>query len=266
MLSIRDALHEFNMARAADARTTQVMLPLRDGLSIAMLRGLHSGLLCDDEPAQSSDVSDLCTSNGKTTDVQRYMRLVGSLEPPPLRALVEETAAIMPNAAHMMSGAQQGRFIHMLVRLARAQRVLEIGCFTGYAAMWIAAALPHGGELVSCEHDERVAEIARRHLASSSLSSRVEICVGDALETLEALPADTAPFDLIFLDADKKRYKQYSDLLLQRGLISPDGALLSDNVLWKWQVLELLGSTKESRAATAAAAAVLPGRERFAVP
>ena len=66
-------------------------------------------------------------------------------------ALREETAQVFPSGAHMMSGVQQGRLLQMLVRLSRAQRVLELGCFTGYATLWMALGLPEGGKVVTCE-------------------------------------------------------------------------------------------------------------------
>ena len=120
-------------------------------------------------------------------------------EPPAVLALREETAQVFPSGAHMMSGVQQGRLLQMLVRLSRrthhrphasrrtphashftphtphasqvrlsrAQRVLELGCFTGYATLWMALGLPEGGKVVTCERDERAAEVARRNFASA---------------------------------------------------------------------------------------------------
>ncbi|EOD28387.1 caffeoyl-CoA O-methyltransferase, partial [Emiliania huxleyi CCMP1516] len=135
----------------------------------------------------------------------------------------------------MVSGAQQGRLLHMLVRLSRARRVLEVGCFSGYAALWMGLALPEGGSLLSLERDERAAAVARRHLDAAGVGSRVEVRLGDALEALRALPEGEPPFDLIFVDADKKRTWEYYDLLVSRRLLAPDGLLLVDNVLWKGQ-------------------------------
>ena len=167
-----------------------------------------------------------------------------SAEPAALAAIRAETDAAFPSGAHMVSGAQQGRLLHALVRLARARRVLEIGSFTGYATLWMALGMEAGGRLIALERDERAAAVARRHLAASyeagTSAERVEIIVDDAMDAIAALPADEPPFDLIFLDADKKRYPEYVDLLLERGLLAPHGLLLADNVLWKGRVLELL--------------------------
>ena len=129
-----------------------------------------------------------------------------SPELPAVLALREETEQLMPSGAHMMSGAQQGRLLQMLVRLSRAQRVLELGCFTGYATLWMALGLPEGGTVVTCERDERAAEVARRAFAAApGVSRRVEVRMGDALDTVLSLERER-PFDLIFLDADKKRW------------------------------------------------------------
>ena len=141
----------------------------------------------------------------------------------------------------MVSGVQQGRLLHMLVRLSRASRVLEVGCFSGYAALWMGLALPPGGKLLSLERDERAATVARRHLAEAGVGERVEVRLGDAMAALEAMAdADEPPFELIFLDADKKRSWEYFELLVSRGMVAPDGLLLVDNVLWKGEVLARL--------------------------
>ena len=141
----------------------------------------------------------------------------------------------------MMSGAQQGRLLHTLVRLGQATRVLEIGCFTGYATLWMALGLRENGQLLSLERDERCAEVARRHLDASGVGEQVEIQIGDALESLRSIDAqDADPFDLVFIDADKKRCGQYFDLLVDRGLLAEHTLILVDNVIWKGHVLDRL--------------------------
>ena len=109
-----------------------------------------------------------------------------SPEPPQFTAVRDETQERWPGGAHMVSGMQQGRLLHMLVRLSRATRVLEVGSFSGYAALWMALALPEGGKLVSLERDERAADVARRHLDASGVGERVDLVLGDAMEYLHA--------------------------------------------------------------------------------
>ena len=117
------------------------------------------------------------SANAVLTDAASILLAERSCSPEPHRfaALRAETAAAFPGGAHMVSGAQQGRLLHMLVKLARAQRVLEVGCFTGYAALWMALALPPDGSLVSLERDERCAAVARKHLDAAGVASRVEL-------------------------------------------------------------------------------------------
>ena len=187
-----------------------------------------------------------------------------SPEPARFAALRDETAQRWPGGAHMVSGAQQGRLLHMLVRLSRASRVLEVGCFSGYAAMWMGLALPAGGKLLSLERDERAAAVARAHLASAGLSDRVEVRLGDAMDALEALPGPRcgeAPFELIFLDADKKRSWEYLELIVSRQLLAPHGLLLIDNVLWKGEVLARLDPAAVC-ATSAAASSLTPSARR----
>ena len=174
-----------------------------------------------------------------------------SPEPAAFAALRDETREIWPGGAHMVSGAQQGLLLHTLVRLSRAARVLEVGCFTGYATLWMALGLAEGGTLLSLERDDRCAAVAQRHLDLSGVGDRVELRVGDALHSLEALADDEGPFDLVFLDADKKRCTQYYELLMARGLLHPHSLVLVDNVLWKGHVLDRLDAPPMSDAVAA---------------
>ena len=119
--------------------------------------------------------------------------------------------------------------------------------------MWMALGLPPGGKLLSLERDDRCAAVAQRHLDLSAAADRVELRVGDALQSLEALGDDEGPFDLVFLDADKKRCTQYYELLMSRELLHPHSLVLIDNVLWKGRVLGLCtaGPAAEGAAAPA---------------
>jgi predicted O-methyltransferase YrrM len=147
----------------------------------------------------------------------------------------------------------------MLARLAGARRVLEIGTFTGYATVWLAAAVSESGTVIALERDDRAADVCRRHLRLAGLESRVDLVVGDALEAIQFLPAGTAPFDLVFIDADKKRYIAYYEELLGRSLVSENGFILADNILWKGRVLEqhAAGSSEAGGGAAAAQGVVL---------
>lgn len=149
-----------------------------------------------------------------------------------LRELEEYTRA---NCAlpQMVTGALQGALLRMLVKLTNADRILEIGLFTGYSALTMAEAMGRNGRVVSCEVDEDNAAIAQRYFARSPYGGKIEVKLGPALDTLKNLQG---PFDLAFLDADKENYCAYYDLLLP--LLKPGGIIAADNVLWSGKVLE----------------------------
>ena len=123
----------------------------------------------------------------------------------------------------------QGKFLQVLVHMAQARRVLEIGTLGGYSTIWMARALPRGGRIISLEFSPRHAEIARANLHCAGLLRRVDIRVGPALESLPKLKASGAgPFDMIFIDADKEnnpQYLQWALKLSHRGTV-----ILVDNV------------------------------------
>jgi caffeoyl-CoA O-methyltransferase len=128
--------------------------------------------------------------------------------------------------SEMMVGRIEGHLLSMLVFALRPRTVLEIGTFTGYSALVMAEQLPPGGHLITCEVDDKHADIAQRHIAASPWSDRIELVRGPALETIARLPG---PFDLIFIDADKTGYCNYFTALLPK--LSSRGLMLADNVL-----------------------------------
>lgn len=164
-------------------------------------------------------------------DIEAYAAACSLPETPVRRALREETERTM-EYARMMVGPLEGAFLHVMTRLVRAERVLEIGMFTGYSALCFAEALPEQGRVVTCEVDEESAAVARRFFSQSPHGRQIEIRMGPALETLAEL---TGPFDLIFIDADKLNYVNYYRRAME--LLSPRGVILVDNVLWSGDVL-----------------------------
>ena len=151
----------------------------------------------------------------------------------PLLAEVEAETRSTQEAHGMMVGLLEGRFLETLVWLSGARRVLEIGTFTGYSALSMAAALPPGGSIVTCEVDPERAATARRHFDASPWADRIEIRIGPALESIAALDG---PFDLIFVDADKTNYANYYEAALP--LLADRGLLVADNVLWSGRVID----------------------------
>lgn len=126
--------------------------------------------------------------------------------------------------------ATQGAFLSLLVRMVRAERVLELGTLAGYSGVWLARGLSPTGRLVTCEFDQRHAEIAAETFRLAGVADLVEIKVGPALDTLDAFVVDGAPpFDLVFIDADKVNYPAY--LARARSLSRPGTVIVADNVV-----------------------------------
>jgi predicted O-methyltransferase YrrM len=164
--------------------------------------------------------------------VEEYARLHSSAEPAYLTQVMENTRAFS-GSYRMLTGHLEGRFLKMLVALSGARRILEIGTFTGYSALSMAEALPPDGRIVTCEIDERHAEIARRHIAQSAYGERIEVRLGPALDTIASLEGT---FDMAFIDADKPAYRSYYEAVLPR--LSERGFMCIDNVLWSTRVLD----------------------------
>ena len=133
----------------------------------------------------------------------------------------------------MMVGEVEGRFLEFLVRLMRAQRVLELGTFTGYSSLSMARGLPEGGRVISCDVDEETTAIARRYAEEAGLADRIEYRIGPALETIAQLDGT---FDLVFIDADKPNYRNYYEAVLPK--LSDNGLIVADNALRDGRVLE----------------------------
>jgi predicted O-methyltransferase YrrM len=130
-----------------------------------------------------------------------------------------------------------GKLLALLVRIARARRVLEIGTLGGYSAAWMARALPDDGKLISLEKSTKHAEFARSFLGRAGVGEKVEVVVGAALDTLPGLLEREEPeFDLVFIDADKSNYPAYLDWSLR--LVRSGGLIVADNVLRGGKVLE----------------------------
>jgi len=147
---------------------------------------------------------------------------------------VERETADLGDDAMMQTAPEQAALLEMLVRLSRAKRAVEVGTFTGYAAIRIARGLGEGGSLLCCELDPERAEKARANLGAAGVGDRVEIAVGPAIETLRALPTEPT-IDFAYLDADKTSYPDYYEELVVR--LNPGGLLAIDNVLVGGEVI-----------------------------
>jgi len=167
-------------------------------------------------------------SNETWTAVDRYFTdLLVQADPALDAAMQAIEAAGLPNIS--VSPAM-GKLLHLLTRMQRVRSILEIGTLGGYSTIWLARALPADGRLVTLEADPRHAEIARSNIARAGVSHLVDVRLGPAIETLPKLDAEgLAPFDLIFVDADKPSTPEYFGWALQ--LSRPGSLIIVDNVV-----------------------------------
>jgi caffeoyl-CoA O-methyltransferase len=152
--------------------------------------------------------------------------------PPAFLAAVDASTKEDFAAWGMMVGRQEGRFLEMLVWATQAMSVLEIGTFTGYSSMAMAAGLPKDGSIISLEVDPHHAQVARGNIAAGGLESNISVIEGPALRSLGELQG---PFDLVFIDADKVSYDAYYEAVLPK--LSPHGLIVVDNTLQSGGVL-----------------------------
>jgi predicted O-methyltransferase YrrM len=167
--------------------------------------------------------------------VDRYIAKLLGPEDKALRATVKsmKKADIPP----MNISANQGKFLQVLAKTANAKKILEIGTCGGYSTIWLARALPVDGHLITLEVDQAYADVARENIIKAGLDTVVDIKVGKALDTLQALEAEeTGPFDMIFIDADKPPYTEYFDWAVK--LSRPGTIIVADNVVREGKILD----------------------------
>ena len=133
----------------------------------------------------------------------------------------------------MLSGNMQGQLLKMLCRMNKVRRVLEIGTFTGYAAISMAMGLEEGGVLHTIDINDEIEEFTRTYLSRSGLEDRIVFHIGDACEIIPCL---TEMFDLVFIDADKRQYSEYYHLVFDK--VRPGGIIVADDVLWDGKVAD----------------------------
>jgi len=145
----------------------------------------------------------------------------------------------------------QGKLLNLLARMVGAKRILEIGTLGGYSTIWLARALQLGGKVITLELDAHHAKVARANVDRAGLSASVDIRVGPALKSLEALGKETGePFDLIFIDADKPNNPNYLDWALK--LSRPGTVIVCDNVIRDGDVIEAKSRDENVQGARAA--------------
>lgn len=158
-----------------------------------------------------------------------------SLREPPLLARLREETAALP-MFRMQTPPEHGQLLRLIVKMTGARRTLEVGVFTGYSSLSVAAALPDDGKIVACDVSEEYTQVARRYWAEAGVESKIDLVIAPASETLTALLAQggAGTFDFAFIDADKSGYRNYYDLCL--ALLRRGGVVAIDNTLWNGKV------------------------------
>lgn len=166
--------------------------------------------------------------------LEQYIETMSSPEDALLRELERETYLRVINP-RMISGHIQGKFMEMLVRMLRPRRILEIGTFTGYSALCMAAGLDDGGIIDTCEIDDELEEMIRSFFDRSQHGGKIRLHIGSALEIAPTLGER---YDLVFMDGDKREYTAYYNMLMDNGLVGSGSFILADNILWYGKVVE----------------------------
>jgi caffeoyl-CoA O-methyltransferase len=152
-----------------------------------------------------------------------------------LRELASQTAERYPNDISMQIAPEEGAFLTLMARISRARSAIEVGTFTGYSSICIARGLGDGGRLLCCDISEEWTSVARKYWEKAGLTSRIELRLGPALDTLRALP-DEELFDLAFIDADKISYPRYWTEIVPR--VRRGGVIMVDNTFSHGRVLD----------------------------
>jgi caffeoyl-CoA O-methyltransferase len=165
-------------------------------------------------------------------DIEQYCIEKTTAVPDLYERLREETYR-ETDIPQMQVGPLEGRLLMLLTKLARAELAVEIGTFTGYSSLNIAEGLVEGGKLIACDKSDEWTRIARKYWAEAPWGDRIELRLGDAVETVKAIEG---PIDFVFIDADKVNYIRYWEALLPK--VRSGGLIVADNVLWSGSVLD----------------------------
>ena len=192
---------------------------------------------CFNTSAESPYADTVADQISSTPELRGYVREVSLRDDEILRDLRAETAAL-PMGRAMQVMAEEGQLLTLLVHLTGARTVLEVGTFTGYSTLCLARALPRDGRLITCDISGKWPRIATGYWQRAGVQERIEVRIGDAVETLETLLAELGPdsVDFAFIDADKANYRVYYEACL--ALVRPGGLIVVDNTLFFGRVVD----------------------------
>lgn len=161
-----------------------------------------------------------------------------------LLATIDRDTHLNVMLPRMLSGHFQGRCLSMLSKLIAPSHILEIGTYTGYSALCLVEGLRQGGKLISIDVNEELESRVQGHWQQSPFYNQMELIIGNAVEIIPSLSMNH--FDLVFIDADKKNYSLYYDLVIDR--VPSGGVILADNVLWSGKVYDQEANDKDTLA------------------
>ena len=168
-----------------------------------------------------------------TQNIVNYLSKNGYRSDPIIDELVKETNEL-GSVAQMQIAPEQGQFLEMIVRLIGAKNCLEIGRFTGLSALCIAKGLTTSGNVVTIDNSSEFLAVAEKYWKKKGVENKIDSVIGEGVEVLQSLLDRQKHFDLIFIDADKNNYNNYYELSLK--LISSNGLIIIDNMLWRGEV------------------------------
>jgi len=174
--------------------------------------------------------------------IEEYARVFSGEPSPLLQELDRETHAMILQP-RMLSGHLQGRFLSFFAKVCRPSTILEIGTFTGYSALCLAEGLTSNGRLITIDINEELETFTRSFFDRSEYKEQIDYRIADAKDELTKIDG---PFDLVFIDADKRNYGLYYDLIIDK--MSPGGIILVDNVLWSGKIVDETARDKSTQA------------------
>jgi caffeoyl-CoA O-methyltransferase len=171
-------------------------------------------------------------------DIENYSLAHSQPENEILKKINRETHAKVMQP-RMLSGHMQGNFLNMLSHMIRPKQILEIGTYTGYSAVCLSQGLQENGKLHTIDVNEELEKMVRGYFKEGGMENKINYYIGDAMQII---PSINEKFDLVFIDADKKNYCNYYDLVFDK--VNKGGFIIADNVLWSGKVLDL-GKNKD---------------------
>lgn len=175
--------------------------------------------------------------------IEKYTHDHSSPEDPILSELNRETH-LKVLSPRMLSGHPQGKLLEIISKMHQPKKILEIGTFSGYSAICLAKGLKAGGELHTIEMNDELTSIQDKYFTKAGLNHCIYRHIGDAMKIIPTL---NFSFDLVFIDADKKNYTNYFNMLINK--ITPGGIIIADNVLWYGKVVTQLATEDPDTAA-----------------